>query len=94
MRSLTWRGSSSSRLAATISKSLYDVWVNAPAPVAVAHRPDVRDVGAQLVVDHDVAAPVDLDAGGLQPQVVGVGLAPHGDQQVAALDRLAPRPAV
>ena len=33
MRSLTLRGSLSRRFAATISKSLYDVCVNAPLPL-------------------------------------------------------------
>ncbi len=42
------------------------------AAVAVAERPDARHVGAQLVVDGDVAARVGRDAGLVEPEIVGV----------------------
>ena len=58
----------------------------APA-VAVAERPDPGDVRAELVVDRDVAARVDRDAGRVEPQVVGVRAAPDGEQQVRPVDR-------
>jgi hypothetical protein len=53
--------------------------------VAVAHRPDAG-IAAQLVVDDHVAALVEVDPGLVQAQVVGVGLAAHGQQHVRAGD--------
>ena len=41
--------------------------------VAVAQGPDAGDVGAELVVDGDVAALVGDDAGFVEAEVVGVG---------------------
>ena len=42
------------------------------AAVAVAERPDARHVGRELVVDRDVAARVDRDAGLVEAEIVGV----------------------
>ena len=52
--------------------------------VAVAEGPDAGDVGAELVVDGDVAALVDGDAGFVEAEIVGVGAAAHGEQDVGA----------
>ena len=41
--------------------------------VAVADGPDAGDVGAELVVDGDVAVVVGDDAGFVEAEVVGVG---------------------
>ena len=49
------------------------------APVAIAERPDVRNVGLQKFVDDDIALRVDLDACGLEPEVIRVGTAPDRD---------------
>ena len=46
------------------------------AAVAIAERPDVRNVGLQKLVDDDIAVRVNLDACGLEPEVVGVGRRP------------------
>ena len=51
-------GSSSSRLAATISKSLYDVCVNAPLPLQSPSAQMWATLVCELVVDDDVAARV------------------------------------
>ena len=56
------------------------------AAVAVAERPDAGNAGPQLVVDGDVAARVDVDAGRLEPEVVGVRPAADGKQHVRADD--------
>ena len=56
------------------------------AAVAVAHRVDAGDVGAELVVYGDVAALVCGDAGFIEAEVVGVGGAAHGEQDVGAMD--------
>src|SRR5262249_47747757 len=53
---------------------------------AVAHRPDPRYVGLQLVVDRDVAARVGRDAGLVEPEVVGVGGAADRHQEVRGVD--------
>ena len=54
--------------------------------VAIAQRPDARDAGAQLIVDHDVAALVDCDAGLVEAEIVGIRAAADGEQQVRAAD--------
>jgi hypothetical protein len=56
------------------------------AAVAVPQRPDALDIRPQLVVDLDVAPLVRLDAGCLEAEIVGVGPAPGGDEQMAARD--------
>ncbi len=56
------------------------------AAVAIAERPDVRHVGLQGLVDDDIAVRVDLDARGLEPEVVGVGTAPDREQHMRADD--------
>jgi len=50
--------------------------------VAVTERPDARNVGAQLIVDLDVAAFVDGNAGFLQPEFVRVGATADRQQQM------------
>ena len=91
MRSLTRRWSSSSRFAATISKSLYAVWVNAPRPLQSPSAQMPGHVRAQLVVDLDVAALVGRDAGLIKAEIVGVGLPADGEQDVRSR-RLRARP--
>ncbi len=56
------------------------------AAVAVAERPHALGARPQLVVDLDEAVVVGLDAGGLQPEIVGVGHAPDAEQEVRAGD--------
>ena len=50
--------------------------------VAVAERPHPRHVGAQLIVDDDVAALVPGDAGLVEPEIVGVRATADREQQV------------
>ena len=58
--------------------------------VGIAHAPDAVRTGAALIVNRNVAACIRRDPRGFQPQVAGIGQAPHCEQQVAALgDRLA-----
>ena len=87
-RSLTRRGSLSNRLAADDLVVVPGGVGEGALAVAVPHRPDVLGAGAQLVVDDDVAAAVDLDSGQLQTEIVGVGPTPHRHQQVRAGDGL------
>ena len=54
------------------------------AAVAVSDRPDAGDVGAELVVYGDVAALVVGYAGLLEAEVVGVGYAANGKEDVGA----------
>ena len=54
------------------------------AAVALAERPDAGDVGGELVVDRDDAALVRFNASGVEAEVVGVGLAAHGEEDVGA----------
>src|SRR5262245_50511934 len=54
--------------------------------VAVAERPDVRIAGAQRLVDLDVAALVERDAGGVEAEVVGVWDTSHREQHMRARD--------
>ena len=86
MRSLTLRSAPSSRLAATISKSLYAVWVKAPRPL---QSPSAQISGRrsfQPVIDHDIAARIGCDAGLLQAEIVGVGATANRKQHMAAED--------
>src|SRR4029079_9158001 len=53
--------------------------------VAVAECPDSRDTSAKLVVDHDVAAPVDGDARPVEAEIVSVGTAADSEQHVRTL---------
>jgi hypothetical protein len=48
--------------------------------------------GAEIVIDLDLAAIVDLEAGGLQREPVGVGPAADGDQHDVRFDVLASPP--
>ena len=54
--------------------------------VAIAERPDARDIGAQLVVDGDVAALVAADPGPVEAEILAIGAAPDRQQQVRAHD--------
>src|SRR6185503_10316861 len=54
--------------------------------VAVAERPYARRGRAQLLVDHDEAALIDLNAGSLQAEIVGIRHAPDSQQQMRADD--------
>ena len=58
----------------------------------VADRPDVRQVGLAVVVDHDGAALVELQADRLGVQADGVGHAADRDDQLVARRASAPRP--
>ncbi len=53
--------------------------------VAVTHGPDAGDAGAELVVDVDVAAFVGGDAGFVEAEVAGVGLAAYGEQDMGSV---------
>ena len=53
--------------------------------VAVADGEDAGDVGAELIVDGDVAAVVGDDAGFVEAEVGGVGGAAHGQEDVRAV---------
>src|SRR6516225_7337929 len=89
MRSLTRLSSLSRRLAATISKSFHDVWERAAA-IAVAQRPDARDVGAQLIVYLDIAVRISGNAGLVEAEVVRVRPPADSDQQVRSNNLRAP----
>ena len=54
----------------------------------VADRPDAGDRGAEIVVGLDLAALVDLKAGLVEAEPVGVGPAADRDQHAIGLDRL------
>ena len=54
--------------------------------VAVAQRPDPRNVGAQLIINGDVAMRVDRDTGLVEPEIVGVRPTPDRDQKMRAFD--------
>ena len=56
------------------------------AAVAFAERPDAGHVGGEAVVDLDIAALVGRDPGRLQAEIVGIGPAADGEQDMAALD--------
>src|SRR5580704_18061160 len=81
MRSLTLRGSSSRRFAATISASLNAVWVNAPFPL---QSPNAQIPGTlvQLVIDDNVLALVDGNACVGETEVIGIWTASHRHQYV------------
>ena len=54
------------------------------AAVAVAERPDAGDAGAELVVYCDESACVEGHAGLFKAEVVGVGSAADGEEDVGA----------
>jgi len=56
------------------------------ATVAVAEGVDAGDVGAELVVDEDVAVVVGGDVGVVEAQVLGVRGAADGEEDVRADD--------
>ena len=55
---------------------------------AFPERPDIGRGRLQPLIDANVAAIIQLDAGLLEPDPGGVGNAPRRDQDVAALDLL------
>ena len=57
-------------------------------PDDVAHGEDVRDLGAEVLVDRDAAAGVGFDADGGEIQFVDVALAADGVEQRVALNLL------
>ena len=79
MRSVTDRRSFENRFAATISKSLYAVWVNAPRPFTSpsAHTPStlVRSSSSTSICPRFVR----FDAGCVETEVVGVRYAAYGE---------------
>src|SRR6516164_8587668 len=56
------------------------------ATVAVAERPDARDVGLKTFVDRDVAAPIERNAGTVEAEIVRIGPPAHGQQDIGAED--------
>src|SRR5215471_360928 len=86
MRSQTRRGSWSSKFAATISKSLYAVWVKAPLPLQSPSAQDARCRGLQLVVDDDIATLVAAHPGFVETQIVGIRPTADCQQQMRAGD--------
>ena len=52
----------------------------------VAAGVDVRDVGATAIVHRQRAAVAELNAGGLEPEALGVGPHPDAEQHVRAID--------
>ena len=71
-----------------IRKSSTDTCVNCGLP---AHSPIAQTSGAlvcQPLIHPYVAAVIQLDAGPLEPDLGGVGRAPHRDQNVGAVDLL------
>lgn len=52
------------------------------SPVAVAKRPDPRDIGGKAVIDFNVAASVDRHAGPVEPQIIGIRAAPDREQHI------------
>ena len=54
--------------------------------VAVPKRPDDGDIGAQLIVDLDVAALIDYQAGFIHPEIVGVRATADRQQKMRADD--------
>ena len=57
--------------------------------IAIAERPDTRDVGLQPIVHDDVTALIARDASCVEPQIVRVGLAANREKQMRAFDRRA-----
>jgi hypothetical protein len=55
-----------------------------PSSVAVLEGPDARHVGAELVIDNDASTLVQQHTRSLQAQVVRVGPASCGEQQMAS----------
>ena len=64
------------------------------APVAVAQRPDASHVGAQLVIDLDVAAGISPDPGAVESQIVRVGPPSDRQEQVRPSDLGSPLGAI
>src|SRR6516164_287691 len=90
MRALTRLSSLSRRLAATISKSFHDVWVNAPRPLQSPSAQMPADVGAQLIVHLDIAVRISGNAGLVEAEVVRVRPPADSDQQVRSNNLRAP----
>src|SRR5262249_45359487 len=57
----------------------------APA-IAISHRPDARDVGAQLIVDLDIAALVGGDASLIEAEIIRIRSSADRDQHVCSDD--------
>src|SRR5438094_6060347 len=56
------------------------------APVDVAERPDARNVGAQLLVDTNMAARIGRNAGLIPPEVARIRHPTDGKQDMRARD--------
>ncbi len=54
--------------------------------VAVAESEDAGNAGAELIIDRDEAVLVRCEAGGCEIEVVGVGRASNGEEDVGAFD--------
>ena len=60
-----------------------------PVPGAIADGVNMRDVGAPRLVGADAGAPVELDAGGLEPDALDERAATDRDEHQVCLHRLA-----
>src|SRR6185437_10244776 len=56
------------------------------APVAIAERPDAGNVGLKAVIDLDVTARIELNAGTVEPEIAGIGLSADGEQHIGGHD--------
>src|SRR5438270_870495 len=54
--------------------------------VALAERPDARHVGRQEIINLDVTARIDRDAGLIEAEIVGIRATPDGEQHIGADD--------
>src|SRR5690606_19030581 len=57
------------------------------AAVDISHGPDAIHLGAQVIVDGDIAPVINLKTGGLEVEIGGVWRATNGQQKVTAFDR-------
>jgi hypothetical protein len=60
------------------------------AAVALTQRPVTPDIGAQHIVHHDKAVPIDSDSRAVKPEVICIGPAAGSYQQMRPLHRVAP----
>jgi hypothetical protein len=52
--------------------------------ITITHGPDPRDAGTQLIVDHNVAALVQLDSSFIHSEIVGIWAAAYSEQQMSS----------
>ena len=56
--------------------------------VSCPHRPNALNIRTALVIDDDVTLGIGIDPGGLEAEVVRVGPAPDGNQQMTSRNSL------